>query len=827
MGSPDPDGRQIDGLGGGVSSLSKVAVLNAPGRGRAGTARKCGNAFPGVEWSESYESSRREHGWDVVYRFGQVPINGTTIDWGSTCGNLVAAVAHHSFLSQIITRKQIDDRALTAGIDTNNPQAEFMMPIRILTANNGNRVTARLPLIKQNQHWMLPQAGECSIAGVPGSASPVVVETPLDSSALLPTGNVKDEVQIGDRRIPVTIIDAGLPVIFVDSSSLDVELDHLISHPASLDADTGLMHRIEELRQVASSLTSYLTSLYFPGSASPKVCLLHERMPYMTTSGDNIASQDYDCLIRAVSVGQFHRTVPATTLSALGVASAFTGSLVSDVIARGQDASTKTAKPIAPWVAASAGSDTSAKVSCISVGQPAGISSTYFRIPSGSQSPDAIIMERTARLLMDGEIQFPSRCAQIHQPYIDDVKSRQGKIFPPTKNFVDTPGDPWYNAVNKAVEALGAEDRMPYEIESRQQSSIETHATPGSRREFSSSARQHRSDKSSSSRSTTSSPNPFHLYRHLTRAVQRHNSLPHPHRSNLRRVFRDDFRTFLNSEERNSPDALDALSQRVERTLLMLLSASYLNEDEKVSKRSVRPLDGSTPRARQLLTNLGSLTYHHLSPMTPISPKRAPRLVGGSDNSSARANRSRMSLSPTMNTKASMMIMGQGEDDDDDFSTMAAMSGSQRPLTPLMAPPRPRRGPITAQSLVPWDGQRPDKLLMMTQGKILTQKRTSDLSQSLSNLQDQMHSTEFMKRPQKERKAIQEQYKSTRGMLKGIKSMEKREAAQKETERQLKSRLTDLIQGVESTFVHGQQRPGMLCGASRWKKWERSEWIAP
>lgn len=88
MGSPDPDGRQIDGLGGGTSSTSKVAVLNAPGRSLVSQANAAGNPFPGVKWSEDYGASQcPKTGWDVVYRFGQVPINaGTTVDWGSTCG---------------------------------------------------------------------------------------------------------------------------------------------------------------------------------------------------------------------------------------------------------------------------------------------------------------------------------------------------------------------------------------------------------------------------------------------------------------------------------------------------------------------------------------------------------------------------------------------------------------------------------------------------------------------------------------------------------------------------------------------------------------------
>ena len=97
MGSPDPDGRQIDGLGGGVSSLSKTALISRPGEHFAAAVASRGRAYalPGVPWADDAErAADPAAGWDIVYRFGQVPVrNGTTIDWGSTCGNLLSAAA--------------------------------------------------------------------------------------------------------------------------------------------------------------------------------------------------------------------------------------------------------------------------------------------------------------------------------------------------------------------------------------------------------------------------------------------------------------------------------------------------------------------------------------------------------------------------------------------------------------------------------------------------------------------------------------------------------------------------------------------------------------
>lgn len=96
LGSPDPDGRQIDGMGGGISSLSKVAVLSVPGEAVAETSRSPDYSFSdGFKWADDVtRASMEKGGWDVVYRFAQVGVRDDVVDWGSTCGNLVAAVAH-------------------------------------------------------------------------------------------------------------------------------------------------------------------------------------------------------------------------------------------------------------------------------------------------------------------------------------------------------------------------------------------------------------------------------------------------------------------------------------------------------------------------------------------------------------------------------------------------------------------------------------------------------------------------------------------------------------------------------------------------------------
>lgn len=427
MGSPDPDGRQIDGLGGGASSLSKVAVIGGPGRGFVKEAAEAGNPLPGVPWADDYQqASDRKTGWDVVYRFGQVPIkSGNTIDWSTTCGNLVAAVAHATVRTQSMNPKRIEHIVTSTGRSLID---EFRLPLRILCAHNGKRVIAHVPIARAGSLWQPVDVGSASISGVPGTAPSTIIETPLDSASLLPTGNKTDVVTLPDgSKVTVSIVDAGLPVIFVQASALDVDYAKLTAHPADLDNDGDLGRRVEELRHAASQLSSELRSLYFPGSASPKVCLLHPRAAYKTTGGQQVNEGDIDLVARAISVGQFHRTIPATTLSALGVASGFRGSIVSQTFKAGTEDNT----PPTPEWAKDLNAGSRSLIRSLRVGQPAGVSSTCIRVPAGAAQPDAILMERTAKLIMNGDVSVPAELMRNKfQPFVELVEKAQKKHAP-------------------------------------------------------------------------------------------------------------------------------------------------------------------------------------------------------------------------------------------------------------------------------------------------------------------------------------------------------------------------------------------------------------
>lgn len=194
LGSPDPSGRQIDGLGGGVSSLSKCCLIGAAGEGREG---KFFNELGGVSWAD--EGSKDGKSWDIVYRFAQVPIRDSRLDWASTCGNMLSAVALSS-ISSVIPYSTIFSRARSLPSPTLGEP--LLLPISILSAATGDVFIARVPLHPTTLEVWEPEAGKgCVIAGVPGEAAGIILELPLAEGGGLMTGNVQDLVEFEDMKV--------------------------------------------------------------------------------------------------------------------------------------------------------------------------------------------------------------------------------------------------------------------------------------------------------------------------------------------------------------------------------------------------------------------------------------------------------------------------------------------------------------------------------------------------------------------------------------------------------------------------------------------------
>src|SRR5918994_3576761 len=285
LGSPDPFGRQLDGMGGGISSLSKAAVIGPPSR-------------PGA---------------DVDYTFAQVAVDRPVVDLGANCGNLSSAVGPFAV-----------DEGLC-------PRADGPALVRIHNTNTGRLIHARFAV----RDGRAETAGELAGPGVAGTGAPVRLDF-LDpggarTGRLLPTGRPVDEVDLdGAGRFRLSMVDAANPAVFVAAGELG--LDGTES-PDELEARPEVMALLDRLRRRAGVLMGLAAA---PGAvelASPKIAVLSPPRPFRTLDGRLVAAADHDVGVRLLSMERAHRAVPVTGALCLGVACRVAGTVAQEVAA--------------------------------------------------------------------------------------------------------------------------------------------------------------------------------------------------------------------------------------------------------------------------------------------------------------------------------------------------------------------------------------------------------------------------------------------------------------------------------------------------------------
>jgi 2-methylaconitate cis-trans-isomerase PrpF len=273
IGSPDPYGRQLDGLGGGISSLSKVCVVGS-------------STHPDA---------------DVDYTFVSLGVKNTDVDYSSNCGNMISAIGPFA----------IDQKLVTA-------QTSDSATVRIHNTNTGKIITATFPVVDGEA----ASTGDFSIDGVAGTAARIQLDfvNPAGSvtGKLLPTGNAHDEFD----GIPATCIDVANPCVFVRASDLGVRGDLT---PDEITAHPTLLQRLDSIRRQAGVKMGIAQTVdNVPGSI-PKVC--------MVSSPESVnKNEPVDLLVRAISVGQPHKAVPITVALAVSSAARVGGSIVEAVV---------------------------------------------------------------------------------------------------------------------------------------------------------------------------------------------------------------------------------------------------------------------------------------------------------------------------------------------------------------------------------------------------------------------------------------------------------------------------------------------------------------
>ncbi|MFV0334819.1 MAG: PrpF domain-containing protein [Tropicimonas sp.] len=292
LGSPDPSMRQLNGMGGGISSLSKVCIIGPATREDA----------------------------DIDYTFAQVGVLDDTVDFSGNCGNMSSAMGPFAY-----------DEGLVKG------PREGEAVVRIHNTNSGKIIAARFAVANGEARV----SGPLAIPGVHGTGAPVALDF-LDPGntaghGMLPAGQTVTDLTLSDGRVvQVSMIDAAVPAVFVAADAVGGDTG---AHPADIDANAPLMARLEEIRRLASQHMGLSASPEAAAAriATPKVAMTGRPATYADLSGTRHAADTHDLQIRMISAGQAHRAVPVTGALALACAAAIEGSVPAGSLGAGAD----------------------------------------------------------------------------------------------------------------------------------------------------------------------------------------------------------------------------------------------------------------------------------------------------------------------------------------------------------------------------------------------------------------------------------------------------------------------------------------------------------
>jgi probable AcnD-accessory protein PrpF len=352
IGSPDPYGKQIDGMGGATSSTSKTVIVA--------------------------KAARPDH--DVDYLFGQVAIDKAFVDWSGNCGNLSSAVGSFAIASGLVDPARVPQNGVAS--------------VRIWQANIGKTIIAHVPMTNGE----VQETGDFELDGVTFPAAEVQLEF-LDPAAeeegaggsMFPTGNLVDELDVpGVGLLQATLINAGIPTIFVNAEALGYDGTELQD---AINGDPRALAMFETVRAHGALRMGLISSIEDAAKRqhTPKLAFVAKPAGYLSSSGKPVAAHDIDLLVRALSMGKLHHAMMGTAAVAIGAAAAIPGTLVN--LAAGGDGGEN-------------------KRSSVRFGHPSGTLTVGAEavLADGEWRVAKAIMSRSARVLMEGWVRVPGDC---------------------------------------------------------------------------------------------------------------------------------------------------------------------------------------------------------------------------------------------------------------------------------------------------------------------------------------------------------------------------------------------------------------------------------
>jgi len=300
IGSPDPNGRQLDGMGGGISSLSKVVVIGPPSRTDA----------------------------DVDYTFGQVVVDRPLVDYGANCGNMSSAVGPFA----------VDEGLVPVTGDSAR--------VRIHNTNTSKIIVSEFPL----EHGRAAVDGDYHLLGVAGTAARIRLSFDDPGGAvtgkLLPTGNVRDTLEVPEvGQVEASLVDATNAGVFIGAEVVGLEGTEL---PDAIEANPEILAALEAIRAtaaVAMGLAENPTDATARSPSNPKIALVSPPRSTTTLSGDTLNPDAMDLTVRMISLGRPHRAVPLTGAMCLAVAARIEGTVAHEMMRASQSKDVRIGHP--------------------------------------------------------------------------------------------------------------------------------------------------------------------------------------------------------------------------------------------------------------------------------------------------------------------------------------------------------------------------------------------------------------------------------------------------------------------------------------------------
>ncbi|TOP34359.1 2-methylaconitate cis-trans isomerase PrpF [Vibrio parahaemolyticus] len=286
IGSPDPYGKQIDGMGGATSSTSKTVIVS--------------------------RSSRDDH--DVDYLFGQVSIDKPFVDWSGNCGNLSAAIGPFAIHAGLIPQERIPENGIVT--------------VRVWQMNISKTILVHVPIV----NGFVQESGEFELDGVTFPAAEIQVDfvDPADGEgSMFPTGNLVDDLVVPDvGTFNATFINAGIPTIFIDAESIGYQGTELQDQINNDDAALAMFESIRAHGALKMGLISELEEAQ-TRQHTPKIAFVSKPKNYQSSSGKAVNESEIDVLVRALSMGKLHHAMMGTTAVAIASAACVPGTLVN------------------------------------------------------------------------------------------------------------------------------------------------------------------------------------------------------------------------------------------------------------------------------------------------------------------------------------------------------------------------------------------------------------------------------------------------------------------------------------------------------------------